>query len=229
MGILSDFEDRVASGIEGFFAGAFRSPVQPVEIAKALARSADDARVVGANVVYAPNRFTVALSPEDSRKLGSFKTVLAGELATYLMDHAREQHYHLIARPVVTFVTHDDLTLGRFRVSAELAEAPVEQDPHSATTDTATLTFANSGRHIPLDTYEVVIGRLPTCTICIDDANVSRRHAAIVRLDDGWAVTDLDSTNGTRVNGTEVTRARLHDGDVIEVGLTRLIFHEAGR
>ena len=45
MGILSDFEDRIAAGIEGLFAGAFRSPVQPVELARALTRAADDGRV----------------------------------------------------------------------------------------------------------------------------------------------------------------------------------------
>lgn len=280
MGILSEFEDRVATGIEGLFAGAFRSPVQPAEIAKALARAADDARAVGVNAVYAPNSFTVALSAEDSRKFGTFKTVLAGELATYLVDHAREQHYLLTSRPVVTFVTHTDLKLGRIRVSAALTDAPAEREAGptdgieadrprrvtpvpgydtvdapvnspvdflaadagaavpdapapfrtaSAPSGAAVLTFAGSGRRVPLDTYELIVGRLPECAICLDDANVSRRHAAFIHLDDGWAVTDLGSTNGTRVNGNEVRRARLHDGDVVEIGLTRLTFHEPGR
>jgi len=247
MGILSDFEDRVATGIEGLFAGAFRSPVQPAEIAKALARAADDERAVGVNAVYAPNSFTVALSAEDSRKLGTFKTVLAGELATYLVDHAREQHYLLTSRPVVTFVAHTDLKLGRFRVSAALTDAtspagspmdlPADPDTYapapfrtaSPPSEVAVLTFAGSGRRVPLDTYELIVGRNPECAICLDDANVSRRHAAFIRIDDDWAVTDLGSTNGTRVNGNEVRRARLHDGDVVEIGLTRLTFHEPGR
>jgi pSer/pThr/pTyr-binding forkhead associated (FHA) protein len=50
-----------------------------------------------------------------------------------------------------------------------------------------------------------------------------------MRLDAGWAIQDLDSTNGTLVNGEPVTRGRLSDGDVIEIGVTRLVFHEPRR
>jgi pSer/pThr/pTyr-binding forkhead associated (FHA) protein len=49
-----------------------------------------------------------------------------------------------------------------------------------------------------------------------------------MRLEDGWAIEDLDSTNGTRLNGQPVRRARLHDGDVIEIGLTRLHYRGPG-
>jgi len=238
VGILSDFEDRVAAGIEGLFADAFRSPVQPVEIARALARAADDERLIGPGVVYSPDIFTVALSEEDARKLGSFRKVLAGELATYLADHARERQYTVRARPSVVFVTHPDLRLGRFRVSASLdvsrreqAAEVIDETPGQRADDvskSARVTIGADARTVPLDGYELIIGRGGNCAIRLDDANVSRRHAALMHLDDGWAVTDLDSTNGTRVNDREVSRARLRDGDVIEVGLTRLTFHDAG-
>ena len=45
MSILSDFEDSLARGVEGMFAGAFRSPVQPAEVAKALAKTMDSSRL----------------------------------------------------------------------------------------------------------------------------------------------------------------------------------------
>ncbi len=236
MGILSDFEDRIGGAIEGMFAGAFRSPVQPVELARALARAADDGRSLGVATVYIPTSYTVALSAEDSDKLGRFRTTLAGELATYLTDHAREHGYHLHERPQVDFVVHDDLKLGRFRVSASLAEEP-EQDPVRAagrkpgappTPGIATVTVSDLGHDVALAGEEVVVGRLAECQIHIADANVSRRHAAFIRLDDGWAITDLGSTNGTRVNGRNVERARLRNGDVIEIGLARLVYHEPG-
>jgi hypothetical protein len=238
MGILSDFEDRVAAGIEGLFAGAFRSPVQPVELARALARAADDGRALGVGLVYAPTAYTIALSSEDDTKLGSFKPLLAGELATYLLDHARERGYLLAARPSVAFTTHDDLRLGRFRVSAVLAEPPADHRSRPAThldeaptglSDIATVTVSDFEHDIGLRGDEVVVGRLAECQICLPDANVSRRHAAFMHLDDGWAVADLGSTNGTLVNGQPVERTRLHDGDVIEIGLTRLTYHEPGR
>lgn len=233
MGILSDFEDRVAAGIEGIFAGAFRSPVQPVEIARALARAADDGRVLGVGMVYAPTAYTVAISRQDEEKLGAFKSVLAGELETYIADHAREQGYRLPSKPQVTFVVHDDLKLGRFRVSTALAEAPADQAgpsvrlPNALSADAglATVTVGDIEHDVALNADEVIVGRLAECQVCINDVNVSRRHAAFIRLDDGWAIADLGSTNGTRVNGREVDRVRLTDGDVIEIGLTRLIYH----
>ncbi|MCL4078259.1 DUF3662 and FHA domain-containing protein [Coriobacteriia bacterium Es71-Z0120] len=228
MGVLADFEDRIARSIEGLFAGAFKAPVQPVEIAKALARAMDDGRVVGAGAVYAPTSFTVALSEEDADEFGEFTATLAGELSTYLADHAREQGYRLQGRPAVRFVTHEDLRLGRFRVAASLApheEAPAHEKPRCAP-GLATVTVDDFDHDIVLDGEQVLVGRLKECQIQLDDANVSRRHAAFIRLPDGWAIEDLDSTNGTRVNGRSVSRARLHDGDVIEVGLSRLVYHE---
>jgi hypothetical protein len=237
MGILADFEDRIAGAIEGVFAGAFRSPVQPVEIAKALARAADDGRALGPGTVYAPSAYTVALSPADDANLGAFKAVLAGELATYLADHARERGYRLSAKPTVTFVTHDDLRLGRFRVSAALAEPESDGDlPSARLADAprealalATVSVGDLPHDVVLDGEQVLVGRLAECQIRLSDANVSRRHAAFIPVDDGWAITDLDSTNGTYVNGERVKRARLRDGDVIEIGLTRLVYHEPRR
>lgn len=233
MGILSDFEDRVAAGIEGVFAGAFRSPVQPVEIARALARAAGDGRVLGVGVVYAPTSYTVALSREDDAKLGSFKSVLAGELSTYIADHARERGYALTSKPHITFATGHDLKLGRFRVSAALAEAPADHegpavrlaDAGPGTPGLATVTVGDIGHDVALNGDEVFVGRLAECQIQLGDANVSRRHAAFIRLEEGWALSDLGSTNGTRVNGREIERVRLADGDVIDIGLTRLVYH----
>ena len=232
MGILSDFEDRIAAGIEGVFAGAFRSQVQPVEIARALARVADDERVLGAGTVYAPTSYTVALSAQDAEKLGAFRTVLAGELAAYVAGHAREQGYHLSTEPQVMLTVHDDLRLGRFRVSATLSEEPKalehsvrEQVPVLDSADLATVTVGGMGHDVALRGDEVLVGRLAECQVRLQDSNASRRHAAFIRLDDGWALQDLGSTNGTRVNGRDVDRVRLSDGDVIEIGLTRLVYH----
>lgn len=233
MGILAEFEDRIARSIEGLFAGAFKAPVQPVELAKALARAMDDGRVVGVDAVQAPCSFTVALSEEDADEFGDFTATLAGELATYLADHARERGYRLASKPDVRFVTHEDLRLGRFRVAASLvphAHAKSEHDVHATSSPSrvqATVTVDEFDHDVVLDGDQVVVGRLKECQIRLDDANVSRRHAAFIRLPDGWAIEDLDSTNGTRVNGKSVTRTRLHDGDIIEVGLSRLVYHES--
>lgn len=243
MSILSDFEDRVGGALEGAFASVFRSPVQPSEIAKSLAKAMDDGRMVGVGKVYAPVSYVVALSPEDEDNLGAFTATLAGELATYLVDHARERVYHLASHPHVAFVTDDDLRLGRFRVSAELAfaedvpELPAggagfydreSGDEPAPVPGLATVTVGETGHDVALRGERVTIGRVSDCDICISDANVSRRHAAIVRADGTWRIEDLGSTNGTLLNGAPVESAELADGDVIGIGLTRLVFHSNG-
>ena len=120
MSILSDFEDRVSGAVEGVFAGVFRSPVQPAELARACAKEMDRRKQLGVGKVYAPTMYSVLLSPKDGDALGGFAETLAGELATYLVGYARERDYALAARPVVRFLIDDELKLGRFVVIGEL-------------------------------------------------------------------------------------------------------------
>jgi len=254
--LLSDFEDRVGGAIEGLFAGAFRSPVQPAEIAKALARAMDDRRQIGVGTVYAPTRFMVQISDEDAEEFGDFTSTLAGELSTFLTGHAEERGYRLTARPLIEFTVHEGLKLGRFRVAAEMAAAPEPEPvapvpsssaepvatPDASAVDSnmpepvvsppqglhilSTVTVSDLHHDIALDGERLVIGRLGECEITVADANVSRRHAAFVREGDGWAIEDLGSTNGTRLNNEPIKYARLRDGDVVEVGATQLRYHE---
>jgi pSer/pThr/pTyr-binding forkhead associated (FHA) protein len=82
----------------------------------------------------------------------------------------------------------------------------------------------SDGRRVAVGTEPLVIGRLPECGIVLSDSNVSRRHAELRRTNDGIFVTDLGSTNGTRVNGVPVREQLLNSGDEVSVGSTRLIF-----
>jgi hypothetical protein len=69
---------------------------------------------------------------------------------------------------------------------------------------------------------ELVIGRHPSCDIVVSDETVSRRHAMLTFRDGGWIVQDLQSTNGTRLNGQYVGRCRLRPGDQLGLGRRRL-------
>ena len=72
--------------------------------------------------------------------------------------------------------------------------------------------------HSPL-----VIGRLPECDIQLDSQRVSRKHAELVRDDDGcWTIRDLLSRNHTRVNGEIVTEQSIGGADVVEIGQFKL-------
>jgi pSer/pThr/pTyr-binding forkhead associated (FHA) protein len=73
------------------------------------------------------------------------------------------------------------------------------------------------------------IGRSLDNDVVLAEAEVSRHHARIEYRNGAFEIVDLGSTNGTRVNGAPVARARLQDGDVIGLGMARLEFGPYGR
>ncbi|MGA3564673.1 FHA domain-containing protein [Melissospora conviva] len=86
--------------------------------------------------------------------------------------------------------------------------------------------LAGSVRLAPLTADALTIGRAVGNEVTIDSNLVSRLHALVERFPAGWCIRDLGSTNGTRVNGVRLRSARtLRDGDRIEVGPARLVFH----
>jgi pSer/pThr/pTyr-binding forkhead associated (FHA) protein len=72
----------------------------------------------------------------------------------------------------------------------------------------------------------VVIGRSPECDLQVRDILLSRRHCVIERGGETWVVTDLGSKNGTHLDGQQITKHVLSDGDVVRLGRTRICFRE---
>lgn len=98
-------------------------------------------------------------------------------------------------------------------------ESEPESDPtgHLLVKDAGESGFRH-GQRLPLEPV-TVIGRHPRATIVLDDAFVSSEHAQLAWSDGRWWITDLDSTNGTLLNGKDVTvPTGLRFGDVIEIG-----------
>jgi hypothetical protein len=65
---------------------------------------------------------------------------------------------------------------------------------------------------------ELLLGRSRSCDLTFSNLNVSRRHALLVFRDGSWILRDLESTNGTFVNGVRVHRCELRPGDWLELG-----------
>lgn len=80
------------------------------------------------------------------------------------------------------------------------------------------------GSRIALDSDEVTIGRHPGSDIFLDDVTVSRRHANVTKVGNGYHVADAGSLNGTYVNQTRVEAAALNDGDEVQVGKFKLVY-----
>ncbi len=106
------------------------------------------------------------------------------------------------------------------------AEAADSDDLGAPAPGIATITVRGVDHDVVLRGDRMVVGRLATCDISLQDKNTSRQHAAFIREGAGWAIEDLGSTNGTLVNGKRVDRSQLCNGDVIVVGITELVYHE---
>ena len=94
MGMLQRFENRLEQLVSGAFAKAFRSAVQPVEVAAALQREVDNsAQILSRNRRLVPNQFHVELSPQDHERLAPYSSTLADELVdSDLPDDPYLQH-----------------------------------------------------------------------------------------------------------------------------------------
>lgn len=213
---LQQFERRLERLVEGVFAKAFRSGVQPVEIGRRLRREMDQHRSIGVRGTIVPNHFAVALSPTDHENFQSFADSLTRDLADYAREHAREEQYTFVGPVLVDLTNDSSLGAGQFLVSASIEEA-------TGGGAVGSLVLAD-GQRIGLGDEPACIGRLPECEVPLTDPNVSRRHAEVRRLGADFVVVDLGSTNGTRVNGVGVRERRLVDGDEISVGNTSLRF-----
>ncbi|EFQ84598.1 FHA domain protein [Aeromicrobium marinum DSM 15272] len=230
-GVLQRFEQRLEGAVSGAFARAFRSAVQPVEIAAALQREIDNAaQVLSRQRMLAPNDFTVELSPSDFDRLNPFGDTLSGELATLVREHVKEQRYTLAGGLAISFVESPELGTGRFRVRSR-TNATVKSSSGAGLTDSGVLRYeavleVNGMRH-PLVPPGLVIGRGSEADLRIDDPGISRRHAEFDVHDTGdglsVTITDLGSTNGVVLNGHRVTTATVQHGAEIRLGNTTLV------
>jgi len=230
VGVLNRFENRLEQLVSGAFARAFRSAVQPVELAAALQREVDNsAQILSRDRRLVPNSFHVELSPADYERLSPYGTTLAEELTDMLREHAHEQSYVFTGPVSIAFDRAEDLSTGRFHVRSA-AMARVTPADERSVTDTAVrrahvVLEVNGVRH-PLEPPGLVIGRGTVADLRINDPGVSRRHAEFRVVPGGLvpevSVVDLGSTNGLFVNGQRVKQATLDDGAQVRVGNTTM-------
>jgi hypothetical protein len=256
MSVLRTIESKLESLFEGVFGRAFRTNVQPVELARKLVKEMDDHRSVSVSRVYVPNEYTIYLSPGDREQFASFEDSLRDELQDYLAEHARRERYVLLTPPRVKLESDADLDIGVFGIATRLvrgskavpAGAPAEEAAPGATmvykpvvppvedgNGTAVESEVEAqpipaltiaGRRLELAGERTVIGRSKDCDVQVSDPNVSRRHAEIRREGDAYVLHDLDSTNGVEVGGKRVRRLELSDGSRFTIGSTEVLFSE---
>jgi hypothetical protein len=121
VGVFRSIEHRIESLVEGAFGRAFRSHVQPVELARKLAKEMDDHKTISVSRVYVPNEYVLYLSPEDRAALPPPEALLT-ELSDYLSEHARREGYALLSTPRVLLEEDEDLDLGEFGIATRMVQ-----------------------------------------------------------------------------------------------------------
>jgi len=213
---LQKFEGRLERMVDGTLSKAFRGELHPVEIGRRVTREMDLKRRLGVHGLIAPNSFVVHLSAPDFDRFESFLDALVCELEEAAREHARTEEYVFVGPVTVSVVEDPRQRRGRFAVVSDVHEGPSGL--------TAASVLLADGTRVVLGPEPITIGRLPESTIVINDPNASRRHAEIRRSGNDVVVVDLNSTNGTRVNGATVRERVLNDGDQIVIGTTVLRF-----
>jgi len=223
--ILNDFERRLGGLVEGIFAKTFRSGVQPVELAKRVLKEMDAGKTVGVSEVWAPNHFDFRLSAFDAERFEQAEAALVSELKEVVRGNAAERGWGLVGPPEVTFAVERRLKKGEFRCVGSLVEGEEVVPPAPASAPSLVIHEDDASRSVVVAKETVTIGRLSECDVVIADKGASRRHAQIRGKDGRYTLTDLGSTNGTRLNGQTIQTRELADGDRITIGSTVIEFH----
>jgi hypothetical protein len=253
MSVLRNIESKLESLFEGVFGRAFRTNVQPVELARKLIKEMDDHRNVSVSRVYVPNEYTIFLSPSDREQFSSYEAQLKDELQEYLAEHARREGYVMLSTPRVELDTDDDLDVGVFGIATRMVQtgkallgAPASQVEPGATmvykpaagalqpTEAASPADLGIEREIAVLTWDgerhevtgrrVVLGRSKDADLQLADPNASRRHAELRQEGATYWLIDLDSTNGVEVKGKRAKRVKLEDGTRFTIGSTEITF-----
>ena len=215
MGLLDSFEKGLERAVNSAFAKTFRSGIQPVEIASALRSELDKkAAIVSRDRILAPNTFTVHLSTTDDERMRTLGGALGEELDTLVHKHAKAQGYSFAGPVTISIVRDEQLSTGTLRVESSTAEGRVSWRG----------VLDIEGKRHPLVTSRTVIGRGSDADITISDAGTSRKHVEILWDGERAMVRDLQSTNGTLLNGQRVTEAGLAPDSTVTIGRTDIVF-----
>ena len=238
---MSRVERFIERLVERPSARLFRTRLQPIQVLRRIERAMEGDRGADGQRDLVPDAFRVRLHPQDLAALTA-PGEMAAELASGALTFARSHRYALRGRPRVTLQPDPTLRIGEVEVDPtvspvvapddELAEGgtsvfavPVIDAPE------AVIEVREPGRparHVSVTGAPMHIGRAPDCELVLKDSRVSRRHARLQARGGVLVLTDLGSTNGTRVNGHRVTEVVLGVGDRIHVGETSIVVDGAG-
>lgn len=252
MGILNNLEKTLERTVNGVFSKAFKAEFEPVELASALRENMDKETInLSKNRILAPNLFSVTLNTKDYEKAKNWGTPFVKELCGILVSHAKSQNYFLSDSVRITFSINENIKTGKFEITtktankSELNLTPQISNFEPQTTNiyqnvtnnvqTSLPTFEKvflniEGNKYSLEKEITVIGRTKEADIVINDTGISRKHLEIRKSNNKIFATDLNSTNGSFVEGRKiVTPIALQNKTTIRIGHTDIIVQSASQ
>jgi hypothetical protein len=213
--------------------------VQPIEIARRLERAMESQQSISVKRVIVPSFYRAYLHPQDFSAFQPVRAQLEQEMATYLSDLAAERGFTMLEHPRVALAEDAAVPKRSIQVVAELANS---QTAETTQVVSATATQAAPPRRghamlllqttagpqpIPVESTTATLGRGLGNDIILEDTRVSRHHAQLRYKARRFWLTDLNSTNGTFVNGARVSETALRDGDLVSLGGLEMTFRDA--
>ena len=205
---LKNVENRLERLFERTLSRPFKNALQPIEIGTRIIREIDLSRRLSSNGPISPNNVQVWLSSVDAERFNGFQKALIAELEESVRQHALNEGYNFVGPVAVEVFIDDELKTGNIEVETKFVGG--ESEPRL---------ICAVGRSFAIGDRPLIIGRSPDIDVVINDTNTSRRHAEVWRTSEGIAIRDLQSTNGTYVNGHKITAVSLSPRDDITVGL----------
>lgn len=205
--VLKNVENGLERLFERTFSRPFRSALQPIEIGTRVIRDVDLTRRLSGKGPISANVIRVWLGPADAQRFEGFQKALVNELEETVRQHAVNEGYAFVGPVKVEMFIDDDLKAGVVEVKSEFVGGEIQ--PRLIVSD---------GRSFAVGDEPLIIGRSPDVVVVVNDSNVSRQHAEVWRTAEGVAIRDLQSTNGTYVNGHRISAVSLSPRDDVTVG-----------
>lgn len=218
--VLKRIEQKLEKLVEGTFTRAFPSSVKPIELGKRVRRVLEDKKTIGVQgQIIVPNRYVISLSPKDLENIESIQESIQREISSSIRDHANDENYHFQGTLTVEILSNSSLKTGSIEVDGLFEENKGGFPPGSL--------IDENGERLIITEQKLSIGRDTESTMQVVDVEVSRNHAEIRLLNTSFVLIDLQSTNGTFVNGQRVQEHTLQNFDQIKIGSTILLFQKS--
>lgn len=197
-----------------------------MELAHKLAREMDENTTVSVSRVYAPNEYSIWLSPRDRERYEGVEHEVIEELCAYLLEHARAEDFAIASGPHISFHTDENLQLGEFGIEARLARSELEEregaesaPPRGASGGVPAPPVSSRRREVPVASEPAAVGNTMIFS------NAERVREAVQRSGSPRPVKALLVLSGRRMllppRGAAIGRSRDCDVVLDDAGVSR--------